>query len=93
MSRRRRSLKRFALSVLCTVLGLVFAVMLSVTLYFQHLLQQINYVEPENITVQHQQAQEDTPKFTLPPLFDLSGSQEEDNGLIGGKAATWSTFC
>lgn len=84
MSRRHTSLKRFALGVLCTVLGFVFAVMLSVTLYFQYLLQQINYVEPEGPTVQ-QQVQDAVPEFTLPPLFGLNGSREEDDGLIGGK--------
>ena len=86
MSRRHTSLKRFALGVLCTVLGFVFAVMLSVTLYFQYLLQQINYVEPEGPTIQ-QQGQDAVPKFTLPPLFGLNGSREEDDGLIGGKGS------
>lgn len=48
MSRRRTSFKRAALSLLCVVLGLVLAMMLSVTVYFQHLLNQINYVDPND---------------------------------------------
>ena len=37
---------RWAMKLLCTLLGLVFAVMLCGTLAFQHLLGKLNYVEP-----------------------------------------------
>lgn len=39
--------QRFLLKLLCTVLGLVLAAMLAVTVYFQHLMNQINYVDPD----------------------------------------------
>lgn len=44
--RRKSSPARTAMKFLCTLLGLIFVVMLAVTVYFQHLLGQINYVNP-----------------------------------------------
>lgn len=87
MSRRHASFTRFALRMLCTVLGFVFAVMLGITVYFQYLLQQINYVEPEYDTGSQQEVMNTAPAFTLPPLFDISDSREEEDGLIGGKGS------
>ena len=45
MRRQRRSFQRTLLSFIAIVLGILLAIMLSVTLYFQHLLDRINYVE------------------------------------------------
>ena len=42
--------QRFLLKVLCTVLGLILTAMLAVTVYFQYLMNQINFVDPENQT-------------------------------------------
>lgn len=42
----RDSLSRKALKLLCLLLGLVLAVMLCATLAFQHILKQMNYVDP-----------------------------------------------
>ena len=47
MKRKERdTLARSAMKLLCTLLGLVLAVMLGATAIFQHLLDQINYVDP-----------------------------------------------
>ena len=45
MRRQRRSFQRTLLSFIAIVLGILLAVMLSVTLYFQHLLDRVNYME------------------------------------------------
>lgn len=45
-SKRKSSPARTAMKFLCTLLGLILVVMLGVTVYFQHLLGQINYVNP-----------------------------------------------
>lgn len=42
----RNSLRRIAMKLLCTLLGIVLAVMLGGTLIFQHYLDQIHYTEP-----------------------------------------------
>lgn len=60
-SRNRGSLRlqRFALSLLCIILGVILAAMLAVTVYFQYLMNRINYVDPEdNITLSEQELQE-----------------------------------
>lgn len=44
--KRKTSPARTAMKFLCTVLGLILVLMLAATLYFQHLLGQINYVDP-----------------------------------------------
>lgn len=44
--KRKTSPARTAMKFLCTLLGLILVLMLGATLYFQHLLGQINYVEP-----------------------------------------------
>ncbi len=49
MRRRSHSVKRAALSFLCIVLAIILTVMLSVTLYFRHLLGSINYIDPDDI--------------------------------------------
>lgn len=59
MSKSKRSRKlrfqRFLLKLLCTVLGLILAAMLAVTVYVQYLMNQIQYVDPEDgPTLSHQ---------------------------------------
>ena len=44
----RDSLCRIAMKLLCTLLGIVLAVMLGGTLFFQHCLNQIQYAEPQD---------------------------------------------
>ena len=46
--KRKDSPARKAMKLLCTLLGLVFVLMLGVTLTFRHYLEQINYIEPQN---------------------------------------------
>lgn len=47
MKRKRKSSPaRAAMKLLCTVLGLILVVMLGATVYFQYLLGQINYIDP-----------------------------------------------
>lgn len=43
---QRDSLPRAAMKLVCTMLGLVLAVMLTATFAFHHLLQKVNYMEP-----------------------------------------------
>lgn len=90
MSRKRTSAKRIAMTMLCVVLGFILAVMLSVTLYFQHLLRQINYVDPEDSYTLSQEELDaylgsDSLGEPDTPIYDESG--EESNTLIGGKGS------
>ena len=60
-SRNRGSLRlqRFALSLLCIILGVILAAMLAVTVYVQSMMNRINYVDPEdNLTLSEQELQE-----------------------------------
>ena len=59
------------MKLLCTVLGLILAVMLGVTVYVQYLLGQINYVDPENTTLLSQLE-----------LDKILGSSSQDSGDI-----------
>ena len=46
----RDSLSRIAMKLLCTLLGIVLAVMLGGTLIFRHFLNQIQYTEPQEVS-------------------------------------------
>lgn len=80
MSRHARGgslrFQRFLLKLLCTVLGLILAAMLFVTVYFQHLMGRINYVEPEDqVTLSQEQLDaylsgETTPSDPAAPTLD-----------------------
>jgi len=80
MQRQRRSFQRSLLSFIAVVLGILLAVMLSVTLYFQHLLNRINYIEHDT---------------TFPLAENLSDllpvpseeAPETGTGQIGGKGS------
>ena len=69
--KRKSSPARAAMKLLCTVLGLILAVMLGVTVYVQYLLGQINYVDPENTTLLSQLE-----------LDKILGSSSQDSGDI-----------
>ena len=89
MSRKRTSARRIAMIALCTVLGFVFAVMLSVTLYFQYLLGQINYMDPDD---GYTLSQEELDAYLgSDSLGDAELSDEpetsDDTTLIGGKGS------
>lgn len=49
--KRKSSPARTAMKLLCTVLGLILAVMLGVTVFVQYLLGQINYVDSDDTTL------------------------------------------
>lgn len=54
-----RRLQRFMLKLLCTVLGLILAAMLAVTVYVQYLMNQINFVDPDDgYTLSHQELEQ-----------------------------------
>ncbi len=46
--KRRSSIPRIIMKLLCTLLGVILVVMVGGTVYFQHLLGQINYVDPQD---------------------------------------------
>lgn len=93
MSRRRNSLKRAALSFLCIVLAVVLTAMLSVTLYFQYLLRQINYVEhDETPTLSQEQlneylAEENDADANAPSMDAGDVEFKEHTTQIGGKGS------
>ena len=85
--------QRVLLKLLCTVLGLVLAAMLAVTVYFQYLMNQINYVDPdEGYTLSLQELEQYLSGETQ---ADAGGSEMDpedvDLGtpdtLIGGKGS------
>ena len=69
----RDSLGRIAMKLLCTLLGIVLAVMLGGTLLFRHYLNQIQYTEP--------QASEDSSILSVFSAIPLGNT---DNHRIGG---------
>lgn len=86
---------RSAMKLLCTLLGLILAVMLGATLYFQHLLGQINYVDPDAFL---QLSQEELDRFlaaddqgdadSTAPVIDAEDVEFADHDtLIGGKGS------
>jgi len=80
MRRQPRSFQRTLLSFIAVILGILLAVMLSVTLYFQHILDRINYIES------------DTTFPLVENLSDLLPAPSEeapDTGItqIGGKGS------
>lgn len=92
MKRKHTSFKRAALRLLCTVLAVILVMMLSVTFYFQHLLGQINYVDPEN-SVTLSQEQLDAYLEEEGAASDPAGAAtenvefEEHSTEIGGKGS------
>lgn len=79
MKRKRISIKRMALKLLCTVLGVILAVMLGFTLYFQSLVGQINHT---NTTKSEPISVEDFSQFLTSLNF---GSDSSEHTIIGGK--------
>lgn len=93
MSRKRTSVKRAALSFLCIVLGIILTAMLSVTVYFRYLLNQINYVDPDNAVTLSQEeldaylAGEEDSDSTAPSMNAGDVEFEEHTTQIGGKGS------
>ena len=95
MSRKRTSVKRAALSFLCIVLAIILTAMLSVTLYFRHLLNQINYVDPnDTVTLSQEELNAYLAEETeapgeadsTTPTMDAADVEFEDHDTqIGGK--------
>ena len=87
--KRRPSLLRGFLRFVCTVLGLILALMIAVTLYFQSLLGQINYIDPEDVTLLSQEElndllDEDTAAMGTGETGETPGFEDHDT-TIGGK--------
>ena len=77
MKRQRRSFRHTLLSFIAIVLGILLAIMLSITLYFQHILDRVNYVEYDAALPQVE---------NLSNLIPLPQEEpEEDTVMIGGK--------
>lgn len=77
MRRQRRSFQRTLLSFIAIVLGILLAVMLSVTLYFQHLLDRVNYMEYDDSPAIAENLTDFLPAVQEKP--------EADTAMIGGK--------
>lgn len=96
MSKRSRGgslrFQRFALKLLCTVLGLILAAMVFITVSFQHLMNRINYVEPENqVTLSQEEleqflsAETQSPDSQTPTMDPGDVDWGLSDILIGGK--------
>ena len=82
--KRKSSPARAAMKLLCTVLGLILAVMLGITVYVQYLLGQINYVDPEDTLL----SQLELDKYLGSSSQDSGGiSFDSHNTQIGGKGS------
>ena len=76
---------RAAMKMLCTFLGVVFLVMLSATLYFQHLFGGINHVSFENVPLL---SQEELDALLDTPVLNIADSLFDDhNTQIGGRGS------
>ena len=95
MSKSKRSRKlrfqRFLLKLLCTVLGLILSAMLAVTVYVQYLMNQIQYVDPEDgPTLSHQELEQLLAGETQAGHSDMDPEDVElgqPDALIGGKGS------
>ena len=95
MSRKRKKSggKRLALSILCTVLGMVLVVMLGATAYVSHLYGQMNFIDPEaqETLSPEELAQllegETDPDATGPTLDPNETVDTDHNTQIGGKGS------
>lgn len=94
MKRRKKSSPaRAALKLLCTLLGLILVVMLGGTLYFQHLLGSINYVDPDSNTTLSQEeldaylSSEDNTDNTSPTINAGDVEFGTNDTLIGGSGS------
>lgn len=90
---KRRSAGHTALSVLCTVLGLILVMMLCATTYVTHLYSQMNYADPlaQETMSPEEWAQllqgEKDPEATGPALDPNQGVDTDHNTQIGGKGS------
>lgn len=83
--KRKSSPARAAMKLLCTVLGLILAVMLGVTVYVQHLLGRINYVDPDDTALL---SQWELDQYLGESSSDSDGVQfDSHNTQIGGRGS------
>ena len=94
MKRKRTSFKRAAMKFLCTVLGILLVLMLSVTLYFQHLLGKINYIDPDETYILSQEeldillsGESEDPDSTAPEMDPDDVEFDDHSTQIGGKGS------
>lgn len=94
MRKKRSSFKRAALKFLCTLLGIILVLMLSITVYFQHLLGQINYIDPDDTPTLSQEEldillqEESEDSDSTAPVMDPDDVQFQDHSTqIGGKGS------
>ena len=84
---------RTVLSVLCVMLGLILAVMLSGTVYAEYLLGKMNYVAPDETQPRLSQEEYDAmketeehdPDFTGPQMNEDDVTLDDPNAQIGGE--------
>ena len=83
--KRRSSPARAAMKMLCTFLGVIFLVMLGATMYFQHLLGGINYVNTDDTPLL---SQEELNEFLDIPAISIDNSLFDNHSTqIGGKGS------
>lgn len=93
--KKRTSVKRVALSMLCIVLGIILTGMLGGTVYFHYLLGKINYVDPSTIPVLSQEEldaylateYEEPVDSTVPAMDPEEVEFSEHTTQIGGKGS------
>ncbi|MBQ8834405.1 MAG: LCP family protein [Oscillospiraceae bacterium] len=87
--KKRGSLLRGFMRFVCTVLGIILALMIAVTVYFQSLLGQINYIDPEDVTLLSQEevdALDAADTIAVNPDAPTEAVEFEDHDTtIGGK--------
>lgn len=95
MKRRRFSLARAAMKLLCILLGLILVVMLGVTLYFQHLMGITPFAAPDTAPVLSYTEQSSPTSTVLPETLEVTLSNQSqsmeaaaDNGKIGGTGSS-----
>lgn len=89
MKKQRAAVKRTALSILCILLAVILTGMLGATAYFQHLMNKINFVEPETTPQLSQQEldqlMQQEQSLSTDPELDPEDVEFQDHDLqIGG---------
>lgn len=94
MKRRRKSTPaRTAMKFVCTLLGLILVLMLGATVYFQHLLGQIHYIDPDDSVSLSQSeldaylASEEAAGASAPSMDSGDVEFGQSTAQIGGKGS------